>query len=174
MDTCFHSGTNMINCADECWPNSHPRLSSGGTTAVRTSWRGLMSFSFGFLITMTQQELDKGGGFHFRVLRFLLDSLKMSQRNIECALGGSASGVKCCVSDLIEIGIFKVRNLKESNHKFSFSYILSARIFSERSRLLRYFFERKLWAYNDLKAEISLNMQDDETLKGSPHGDRRK
>ncbi len=103
-----------------------------------------------------------------------MDGLKTNHRFIEGALDGNVGGVKYCVSDLIGMGIVKASNFKGSGYLFDYSNIISKQRLAEGIRVIRQSFKQKLGVYKALKAEVSIKMQDGETLKGSPHGDRRK
>jgi len=91
----------------------------------------------------------------FRVLRLLSENSEMSTREIADAVGVSNGSAYYLVSALAEKGLVKLENFMSSSHKGRYSYILTPKGISEKSRLTTKFLGRKLQEYEALKAEIA-------------------
>ena len=121
---------------------------------------------------MTTRRADSVEDLRFRVLRLLRDNPRMSHRDIARALGVSAGGVNYCVNALIEKGMVKVRNFRDSDNKLRYAYVLTPHGLAEKTRLTGRFLQRKLAEYEALQAEIASVMRETETAKGSSPDDK--
>jgi len=90
----------------------------------------------------------------FRVLRVLEDNPDLSQRQIASELGVNVGAVNYCLNALIEKGQIKVRDLRSSDNKLRYAYILTPRDVAEKTRLTGAFLRRKMAEYEALKADI--------------------
>ena len=91
---------------------------------------------------------------YFRVLRILQERPDVTQREIAKLLGVSTSGINYCLNALIEKGWVKVHNFSESKNKFGYVYLLTPIGISEKAALTGRFLQRKLKAYEEMRAEI--------------------
>jgi EPS-associated MarR family transcriptional regulator len=96
----------------------------------------------------------------FRILRLLEDNPQMSQRALSRELGISLGAVNFCLNALIEKGQLKISNLRASNKKLRYAYILTPKGVAEKTALTSQFLQRKLKEYDALKAEIE-SLQED-------------
>lgn len=119
---------------------------------------------------MIARNSDANEDLRFRVLRVLRENPNMSHRDIARAIGVSAGGVNYCVNALIQKGMIKVNNFKDSDNKLRYAYVLTPQGIAEKTRLTGRFLQRKLAEYEALQAEIAAVMQDVEKSKGSSSG----
>lgn len=90
----------------------------------------------------------------FRVLRLLQENPEISQRQIADALGVSLGGVNYCVRALVDKGLVKVKNFRNSENKIAYAYFLTPKGIAEKTALTARFLKRKMQEYELLKAEI--------------------
>ncbi len=92
---------------------------------------------------------------HYRVLRLLQDKPDLSQREIAGALGFALGSVNDILRALIDKGLVKTRNFRNSGNKLRYAYILTPEGISRKSALAADFLRRKLREYEALRAEIA-------------------
>lgn len=100
----------------------------------------------------------------FRLMQLLSENSQISQREMADALGISFGGINYCLSALIEKGLVKIQNFSQNQNKFGYSYFLTPKGVSEKTKLTSSFLKRKIIEYNSLKAEIDaleLKLQDE-------------
>ena len=90
----------------------------------------------------------------YRFLAYLEDHPEASQRDIARALGLSVGKVNYCVRALIEKGLLKVRNFKNSRNKAAYAYLLTPQGIEEKIAVTYRFLNRKIVEYNNLAKEI--------------------
>ena len=102
-------------------------------------------------MTRTQQIQDD---MHYRVLALVEANPAITQRALAEALGVSLGRVNYGLRALIEKGLIKVHNFKESQTKLSYTYLLTPSGVMEKSALTKAFLARKMQEFDALKAEI--------------------
>lgn len=102
---------------------------------------------------MLTDRLDEDA--HYRVLRLLQDKPDLSQREIAGALGVALGSVNYILRALIDKGLVKTRNFRNSGNKLRYAYILTPEGISRKSALAAEFLRRKLREYEALRAEIA-------------------
>jgi EPS-associated MarR family transcriptional regulator len=90
----------------------------------------------------------------YRLLRHLAEHPDASQRELASELGISLGKVNYCLHALMEKGLVKVRNFKNSRNKSAYAYILTPQGLEEKINVTYSFLRRKLAEYNDMAAEI--------------------
>ena len=105
---------------------------------------------------------------HLRLLRLIEARPELSQRDLARELGTSLGKVNYCLNALIDKGLVKVRNFRNSNNKLAYAYLLTPRGIESKATITVKFLKRKMAEYETLKAEI-------EQLKHEVHelGERR-
>lgn len=93
---------------------------------------------------------------HLRVLRLLEANPAMSQRELAEALGVSLGKTNYCLRALMERGLIKVQNFRNSNNKMAYAYYLTPEGIQKKASLARSFLRRKVAEYGALKREIAL------------------
>ena len=78
----------------------------------------------------------------------------MSQRDLAGELGISLGKVNYCVNSLVEKGLIKVTNFKNSKNKIAYMYLLTPRGIEAKAGITARFLQRKLREHAELTAEI--------------------
>ncbi|SHN92233.1 Transcriptional regulator, MarR family [bacterium endosymbiont of Bathymodiolus sp. 5 South] len=90
----------------------------------------------------------------FSILQVLEQSPNYSQRDLAGKLGMSLGKANYCLKGLIDKGLVKVENFKNSRNKIQYAYLLTPQGMSEKSKLTLHFLQRKTEEYERLKIEI--------------------
>ncbi len=91
---------------------------------------------------------------HFRLLRLLEARSDLSQRDLARELGASLGKVNYCLNALIDKGLVKVRNFRNSRNKLGYAYLLTPRGIDSKATIAVHFLKRKMAEYETLKVEI--------------------
>ena len=78
----------------------------------------------------------------------------MSQRELAQEMGISLGKVNFCLKGLMEKGIIKAQNFKNSSNKLAYSYLLTPKGVEEKARVTARYLKRRVKEYEDLKLEI--------------------
>ena len=89
-----------------------------------------------------------------KVLRYIQERQKVSQREVTQFLGISLGKVNFILKALIDKGIVKARNFVNNKNKRAYAYFLTKEGFEEKARLTIRFFKRKSKEYDDLRHEL--------------------
>src|SRR5690606_9195869 len=92
--------------------------------------------------------------YRYKVLKLLAENPHMSQRELARELGISMGKVNYCIQALIEKGMVKVGNFKNSQNKQAYAYLLTPKGIEDRAKVTARFLNRKLAEYEALQAEI--------------------
>jgi EPS-associated MarR family transcriptional regulator len=90
----------------------------------------------------------------YLLLRHLEQSPEASQRELARHLGISVGKVNYCLHALIERGLLKVRNFRNSKNKLTYAYHLTPNGIEEKVNLTYAFLRRKMAEYDTLSEEI--------------------
>jgi EPS-associated MarR family transcriptional regulator len=96
----------------------------------------------------------------YRILKLLEAEPHASQRRIADELGISLGRVNFCLQALIEKGLIKVNNFRNSANKRAYLYLLTPRGIEERAIVTARFLKRKLDEYEALKREVEQLQQE--------------
>ena len=88
------------------------------------------------------------------ILRHLESEQKVSQRELSNSLNISLGKVNFIIRALIEKGVVKAQNFKNSKNKRAYAYYITKEGIQEKSRLTVKFFQRKMSEYDSLKEEL--------------------
>ena len=91
---------------------------------------------------------------HYQVLRILEQTPRISQRELGKEMGVSLGKVNYCLKALVDKGMVKVSNIKNSANKWAYFYVLTPRGMEAKARISVRFLQRKLEEYETLRAEI--------------------
>jgi EPS-associated MarR family transcriptional regulator len=91
---------------------------------------------------------------HFRILRELERDPQVSQRRLADELGVSVGKINYCLKALIDRGLVKANNFRNSQNKRAYLYVLTPKGLSEKSRNAVRFLRRKTAEYEALREEI--------------------
>ncbi len=90
----------------------------------------------------------------YKILNLLEKDPTLSQRELAGALGVSLGKVNFCVKALIEKGLVKARNFRNSKNKSAYMYYLTPSGFEEKARVTVRFLRIKVAEYETLTQEI--------------------
>ena len=92
---------------------------------------------------------------HYKLLRLIESRPDATQRELAQALGVSLGEVNYCVNALIEKGLVKARNFRNSQNKLAYAYLLTPRGIEQKTAVAVHFLRRKVSEYEALKREIA-------------------
>lgn len=90
----------------------------------------------------------------YRLLKALQANPEMSQRQLAVELRISVGKVNFCLRALLDKGLLKVRNFRDSQNKLAYAYYLTPKGAKEKVRATAGFLRRKLTEYEELEREI--------------------
>jgi len=91
-----------------------------------------------------------------KILRILEEEPEISQRELARELGISLGKANYCLQGLMEKGLVKANNFKNSNNKKAYMYLLTRKGIAEKARATTRFLKRKVAEYEALQREIEL------------------
>lgn len=97
---------------------------------------------------------------HLKVLRLLESNPHMNQRDLAEALGVSLGKTNYCVRALLDNGLIKMRNFRNSQNKRAYAYLLTPAGIAAKAELTARFLKFKMAEFEGLQNEIKLLMQD--------------
>jgi len=109
------------------------------------------------IVTQPHQEI------HLKVLRHLENDPEITQRALARELGISLGKANYCLKALIDKGLVKAGNFKNSNNKSAYLYLLTPKGIEEKSRITIHFLKRKIGEYENLRLEINELQQEIQT-----------
>ena len=102
----------------------------------------------------------------YRILKLLEADPHASQRRIADELGISLGRVNFCLQALIQKGLIKVNNFRNSSNKRAYLYLLTPKGIEERATVTARFLRVKLAEYEALKRELEQLQR--EAARGAP------
>ena len=91
---------------------------------------------------------------HLNVLRRIKTNPDTTQRDLALKLGFSLGKLNYCLKALKIKGLIKIRNFKENPNKMNYTYVLTPKGISEKTKLTLNFMKRKIKEYDELKIEL--------------------
>lgn len=91
---------------------------------------------------------------HLHVLRLLDRRPELTQRELADELGVSVGKANYVLNALIEKGLVKARNFKNSRNKAAYAYFLTPAGIEEKARVTVRFLKRKMDEYEQIRKEI--------------------
>ena len=91
---------------------------------------------------------------HLKLLRYLEEHPQVSQRELAEHLGVSLGKANYCLRALVERGLVKASNFKNSANKRAYLYLLTPKGIEAKARISARFLKRKMKEYEALHAEI--------------------
>jgi EPS-associated MarR family transcriptional regulator len=88
------------------------------------------------------------------ILKNLEKNPLFSQRQLAKNSGMSLGKINYCLKSLIDKGLIKSENFKNSDNKIKYSYVLTPKGISEKVKLTKRFLQLKLSEYDNLADEI--------------------
>lgn len=92
--------------------------------------------------------------YRYKILKRLESDPEISQRELAGELGISLGRVNYCVQALIEKGLVKAKNFRNSKNKKGYAYLLTPRGIEDKARITMEFLKIKLAEHEALTKEI--------------------
>ncbi|WP_323024124.1 MarR family EPS-associated transcriptional regulator [Castellaniella sp.] len=99
---------------------------------------------------------------HLKVLRLLESDPSLSQRDLSKALGISLGKTNYCVRALLDKGLIKMQDFRNSENKLGYAYLLTPAGLATKAEMTRNFLKIKMREYEALKWEIEILRQEAE------------
>jgi EPS-associated MarR family transcriptional regulator len=106
----------------------------------------------------------------YRLLKLLQANPELSQRQLAQELGVSVGKVNFCLNALLDKGLLKVRNFRDSRNKLAYAYYLTPKGAKEKVRATVGFLKRKLEEYQGLEREIEELKREVRVTEREPDG----
>jgi EPS-associated MarR family transcriptional regulator len=90
----------------------------------------------------------------YRILRILEEDPDISQRQLASSLDVSLGKVNFCLRALIDKGLIKANNFKNSTNKRRYAYLLTPKGMEEKTKATARFLKQKIQEYEALRQEI--------------------
>ncbi len=90
----------------------------------------------------------------FNTLRQVKNEPESSQRKLAKDLGFSLGKLNYCLNALKAKGLIKLKNFKKSKNKIRYSYVLTPKGISEKTKLTLNFMKNKMKEYDQLRKEL--------------------
>jgi len=94
--------------------------------------------------------------YRYKILKALEQNPEASQRDLARELGVSLGKVNFCLKALVEVGLLKVTNFRNSKNKLAYMYLLTPNGIKQKSLITERFLKIKLQEYEALEAEINI------------------
>jgi EPS-associated MarR family transcriptional regulator len=92
--------------------------------------------------------------YRYKILKCLEANPEISQRELAGELGISLGRVNFCVQALIEKGLVKAKNFRNSKNKKGYAYLLTPRGIEEKAKITVQFLKIKIAEHEALTKEI--------------------
>ncbi len=94
--------------------------------------------------------------YRYKILKALEHNPEASQRDLARELGISLGKVNFCLKALVDVGLLKVTNFRNSKNKWAYMYLLTPNGLKQKSVITERFLRMKLQEYEALEAEINM------------------
>jgi EPS-associated MarR family transcriptional regulator len=101
--------------------------------------------------------------YRYKILKLLEVQPEISQRELAKNLGVSLGKANFCLKALIDIGLIKASNFRNSQNKLAYMYLLTPTGIEAKSSIRLRFLKSKMQEYELLQAEISTLLQEADT-----------
>lgn len=105
---------------------------------------------------MNSRQANQQEDTYFRVLRILSEQPDITQRELAEKLGVSVGGLNYSLKALVDKGLVKIQNFRNSKNKLGYVYLITPAGVTEKATLAARFFQRKLHEYESLKKEVQI------------------
>lgn len=92
--------------------------------------------------------------YRYKILKLVEANPEISQRELAAELGVSLGKVNFCIKALIDVGLIKVDNFRNSKNKLAYMYLLTPKGIEEKAKVTMRFLKNKLQEYEALNNEI--------------------
>jgi EPS-associated MarR family transcriptional regulator len=98
--------------------------------------------------------------YRYKILKLVETNPEISQRQLAKNLGVSLGKANYCLKALIEVGLLKVTNFRNSHNKLAYMYLLTRTGREEKSSITVRFLKEKMQEYKLLQEEIRVLLQE--------------
>ena len=92
--------------------------------------------------------------YRYKILKILEANPEISQRDLARELDISLGRVNFCLKALINVGLLKATNFRNSHNKLAYMYLLTPKGLEEKSVITARFLKLKMQEHANLQAEI--------------------
>ncbi|MFA7351302.1 MAG: MarR family EPS-associated transcriptional regulator [Methylotenera sp.] len=98
--------------------------------------------------------------YRYKILKLVDVKPEISQRELAAELGISLGKANFCLKALIEVGLLKATNFRNSKNKLAYMYLLTPTGIEEKTKITLRFLKNKMQEYESLKLEIDILNQE--------------
>ncbi len=98
--------------------------------------------------------------YRYKILKLVEAKPAISQRELAVELGISLGKANFCLKALIEVGLLKATNFRNSKNKLAYMYLLTPTGVEEKAKITLRFLKNKMQEYESLRLEINLLNQE--------------
>ena len=103
--------------------------------------------------------------YRYKLLKRLEANPESSQRELAGELGISLGRVNFCIQALVEKGLVKAKNFRNSKNKAGYAYLLTPKGIEEKARITVQFLKIKVAEHEELTKEIEHLQQEAKQIK---------
>ncbi|MEZ0232420.1 MAG: MarR family EPS-associated transcriptional regulator [Methylophilaceae bacterium] len=92
--------------------------------------------------------------YRYKILKLVEAKPEISQRELAKELDISLGKANFCLKALIDVGLVKATNFRNSKNKLAYMYLLTPRGIEEKASITLRFLKYKIHEYENLQAEI--------------------
>lgn len=104
--------------------------------------------------------------YRYKILKLVESNPELSQRELAKALGVSLGKANFCLKALIDVGMVKATNFRNSKNKLAYMYLLTPHGIEEKARITMRFLKYKLKEREQLLQEIEQLRQEASVING--------
>ena len=94
--------------------------------------------------------------YRYKILKLVEAKPEISQRELARELGISLGKANFCLKALMEVGLLKATNFRNSKNKLAYMYLLTPNGIEEKTRVTLRFLKNKMDEYAALELEIKI------------------
>jgi EPS-associated MarR family transcriptional regulator len=98
--------------------------------------------------------------YRYKILKLIEAKPEISQRELAKMLGVSLGKANFCLNALIEKGLLKATNFRNSQNKLAYMYLLTPSGVEEKSKITLRFLKSKMQEYELLKQELKVLVEE--------------
>lgn len=102
--------------------------------------------------------------YRYKILKALEQNPEASQRDLARELGVSLGKVNFCLKALVDVGVLKMTNFRNSKNKLAYMYLLTPNGLKQKTIITERFLRIKLQEFEALEAEINILRSESNTV----------
>jgi len=104
--------------------------------------------------------------YRYKILKLLAAQPELSQRELAHQLGISLGKTNFCLKALVDVGLIKASNFRNSKNKLAYMYLLTPKGMEEKASITLRFLQRKVEEHDALLHEIE-QLRNDVAVMGT-------